>query len=62
MTTWQRAQQFWSVLVFAAQEQKVISYETLGLMTGMANNSGRELGHIYFYCKHNDLPSLNLLL
>lgn len=61
MTTWQRAQQFWSVLVFAAKEQKVISYEMLSQMTGMANESGRELGHIFYYCKHNKLPLLNLL-
>ena len=61
MTSPERAQQFWAVLVFAAREQKVVSYEMLSQMTGMANTSGRELGYIFYYCKHNDLPLLNLL-
>ncbi len=57
----QRAQQFWSVLVFAAREQKVVSYEMLSQMTGMASECGRELGYIFYYCKRNKLPLLNLL-
>jgi hypothetical protein len=61
VTTWERAQQFWSVLVFAAREQEVVSYEMLAQMTGMAQECGRELGHIYYYCKKNKLPFLNLL-
>ena len=61
MTSEQRAQQMWSVLVFAAREQKVVSYEMLSQMTGMANTCGRELGHILAYCQHYKLPLLNLL-
>jgi alkylated DNA nucleotide flippase Atl1 len=61
MTATQRAQQFWSVLVFAAREQKVVSYGMLARMTGMANEGGRELGYIFYYCKKNKLPLLNLL-
>jgi hypothetical protein len=61
MTSEQRAQQIWSVLVFAAREQKVVSYEMLSQMTGMANTCGRELGHILSYCQQNKLPLLNLL-
>jgi hypothetical protein len=61
MTSEQRSQQFWSVLVFAAREQKVVSYEMLSQMTGMANTSGRELGNIFYYCKAHKLPLLNLL-
>jgi hypothetical protein len=61
VTSPERAQQFWAVLVFAAREQKVVSYEILAQMTGMANNCGQELGYIYYYCLHNDLPLLNLL-
>ena len=61
MTATQRAQQFWSVLAFAAREQKVVSYEMLAEMTGMANTSGRELGYVFYYCKRNKLPLLNLL-
>ena len=62
MSTYQRALQFWSVLVFAAREQKVITYEMLGQMTGMANEQGRELGHILHYCQQQKLPLLNLLV
>jgi hypothetical protein len=61
MTSEERALQYWSVLVFAAREQKVVSYEMLSQMTGMANTSGRELGHILSYCRQNKLPLLNLL-
>ncbi|HEV2615700.1 MAG TPA: hypothetical protein VGU63_03710 [Candidatus Acidoferrales bacterium] len=66
MNEWQRAKQIWSVLVFAAREQKVLSYEMIAQMTGMANECGRELGHIYHYCenqrrKGKKLPSLNLI-
>jgi hypothetical protein len=61
MDTYERAQQYWSVLALAAREQKVLSYEMLGDLTGMANVSGRELGHIYWYCLHHKLPLLNLL-
>jgi hypothetical protein len=57
----ERAQQFWSVLVFAAREQKILSYEMLSQMTGMANECGRELGYIFYYCERNALPLLNLL-
>ena len=34
MTLEQRAQQFWSLLVFAAREQKLISYSMLAQVTG----------------------------
>ena len=61
MDTYERAQQFWSVLAFAAREQKVVSYEMLHQLTGMAIESGRELGHIFYYCQSHDLPLLNLL-
>jgi hypothetical protein len=43
MTTWERAQQIWSVLVFAAREQKVVSYEMIGQMTGRILSSERVL-------------------
>lgn len=62
MTNPERAQQFWSVLVFAAKEQKVLSYEMIGQMTGMAQiGAGQPLGYIYYYCKHHKLPLLNTL-
>lgn len=62
MTLEQRAQQVWSVLVFAAREQKLVSYGMLSKMTGMPNTSGNVLYYIYCYCKQNHLPLLNLLV
>ena len=62
MTDPQRALQFWSVLVFAAKEQKVLSFATLEQMTGMVRmGAGRPLGYIYYYCKRRNLPLLNAL-
>src|ERR1039458_9781762 len=61
MTDKQRALQYWSILVFAAREQKLVSYEMLSQMTGMAHEAGRELGYIYYYCRRKGLPLLNLL-
>jgi len=64
MTNPERALQFWSVLVFAAREQKVISFTILEQMTGMVRQGqGRILGHIYHYCKLHKppLPLLNTL-
>ena len=57
MTLEQRAQQFWPVLVFAAREQKLLSYLTLLQLTGFPETS-RVLYYIHCYCKQNDLPSL----
>jgi len=62
MTNAERAQQFWSVLVFAAREQKVLSYTMIDKMTGMDKRGvGAPLGYIYCYCKCHKLPLLNLL-
>lgn len=62
MTLEQRAQQFWSVLAFAAREQKVVSYAMLSQITGMPKQSGKVLYHIYCYCKQNHLPNLNVIV
>jgi hypothetical protein len=62
MSDAQRALQFWSVLVFAAKEQKILSYGTLEKITGMVRQgAGRPLGYIAAYCMKNDLPLLNTL-
>lgn len=62
MTLEQRAQQFWSVLVFAAREQKVISRAMLSRLTGFPDESGSVMYYLHCYCKKHDLPSLNLLV
>ncbi len=62
MSDAQRALQFWSVLVFAAREQRVLSYSTIEQMTGMVKQgAGRPLGYIAAYCMRNELPLLNTL-
>ncbi len=62
MTLEQRAQQFWSVLVFAAREQKLISYSRLSQMTGFCEPAGPVLHYIYCYCKQHELPALNAIV
>lgn len=62
MTLEQRAQQFWSLLVFAAREQKLISYSTLAKVTGYLDDPGPVLYCIYCYCLHHDSPPLNAIV
>jgi len=62
MTNPERAQQFWSLLVFAAREHKCLGYPEIAKMTGMAlSGVGGPLGYIYYYCNAKELPLLNLL-
>ena len=60
----QRAQQFWPVLVFAAREQKLISYAMLSQMTGSPDVSDTEIAlhSIFCYCKQHNLPALNVIV
>jgi hypothetical protein len=62
MTLEQRAQQFWSVLVFAALEQKVISYSMLAQITAFTEDPAIVLYYIYCYCRQYQLPSLNVIV
>lgn len=62
MTLEQRALQFWSVLVFAAREQKLVSYATLAQITGLYEDPGPVLNCIYCYCAQHDFPPLNVLV
>jgi len=58
----ERALQFWSVLVFAAREQKLVTYKMLEQMTGMVRQgAGDVLFYVYCYCKRHKLPLLNYL-
>jgi len=61
MTLEQRAQQFWSVLAFAAREQKVVSYLMLAQITGFAD-TGIVLYYISCYCQQHKLPPLNVIV
>ena len=62
MTLEQRAQQFWSVLVFAARQQSIVSYSMLSQITGFSETSGHVLYCIYCYCKQQQLPLLNAIV
>lgn len=62
MTLEQRAQQFWSVMAFAAGEQKVVSYSVLSQMTELPETAGSVLHYIYCFCKQHHLPPLNLIV
>jgi len=54
----QRALQLWSLLALAAKTQTVLTYDEVADLTGLANEHGRQLGYIGFYCMKNDLPLL----
>lgn len=59
MTKNERAVQFCSVLVLAARNRQVLSYELMERLTGIPRGAaGDFLGPIQEYCKRNDLPSL----
>jgi hypothetical protein len=62
MTLEQRAQQAWSVLTFAAREQKVVSYSLLSQITEFPETASSVLHYIYCYCKQHHLPPLNVIV
>lgn len=63
MTKYDRAAQFWSVLVLAARTQQVLSYSMLEKLTGIPKPGvGEFLGPIQEYCKRNDLPPITSLV
>ena len=54
-----RAAQIWSVLVFAARHQEIITYGTIDRLTGLNRNSlGIPLNLIASYCKRKNLPEI----
>ena len=61
MTVEQQAQQFWSILVFAAREQKVVSYSMLSHITGCPEPAP-VLYCIHCYCRQHQLPPLNIIV
>jgi hypothetical protein len=54
-----RAAQLWSILVFAARHQEIITYSTIERLTGLPRNGlGTYLDLISDYCKQKDYPEL----
>jgi len=63
MTNEQRAMQVWSVLVFAALEQKVLSYTMVERLIGVpARGLAPILGAIQIYCKKRHFPPLTAIV
>ena len=57
----QRALQLWSLLALAARMQTILTYGEVADLTGLANEHGRQLGYVAFYCMKHDLPLLSSL-
>lgn len=63
MTKQDRAAQFWSILVLAARQQKILSYDLMSRLTGIPRPGiGEFLGPVQEYCKRNKLPPLTALV
>jgi hypothetical protein len=63
MTTHEHALQIYQVLICAAHNRQILTYELLGKMIGVSHFSlGPHLEHILRYCKNNNLPPLTVLV
>lgn len=63
MTKYDRAAQLWSLLVFAARNQKILSYGMVAQLTGIPQQGvGMFLGPIQAYCKLYKLPPLTSIV
>jgi putative restriction endonuclease len=63
MTREERAQQLWSVLVLAAHNRQVFTYEIVGQSCGLpAPSIGDFLRPIQQYCTENGLPPLTSII
>jgi len=59
MTDNDRAAQVWSLLVFAAHDQKILSYGNVQQLTGIPQQAVcKFLVPIQKYCEHHQLPPL----
>ena len=63
MTVSERAWQAWAVLALAARNRQILTYETLGKLTGMhAAGLGPILEQVQSYCLVEGLPPLSALV
>jgi hypothetical protein len=59
----ERAWQAWPILAYAAGNRQIITYESLGKLTGMhAAGLGSVLEHIQSYCLLKSLPPLTAIV
>ncbi|HKV92381.1 MAG TPA: hypothetical protein VJW20_07520 [Candidatus Angelobacter sp.] len=62
MTRHERAAQVWSLLVYAARVQEILSYTAIEKMTGIPRRAlGGILRPIQRYCEHRKIPLLNVI-
>ena len=63
MDNYHRAAQFWAVLVLAAGNRQVLTYEMMGKATGMATfGQAAILDLIVRYCEYQKFPKLTTIL
>lgn len=63
MTREQRAQQLWSILVLAARNRQVLTYEIIAQACGVpAPSIGDFLRPIQQYCSENSMPPLTSII
>lgn len=63
MNTYELAAQLWQVLISAAHNRQVLTYELAGKPLGLGTNTlSSHLGQIQSYCERNKLPLLPILV
>jgi len=63
MNNEQRSIQIWSILVMAATNKQILTYEIIKALTGLHLPAiGRALFPIQYYCESKSLPRLTVLV
>jgi hypothetical protein len=63
MTRHERSAQLWSLLIFAARNQQILSYSMVEKLTGLPKVGVADfLSPIQRYCEKHDLPPLTALV
>jgi hypothetical protein len=59
----ERALQIWQILISAAHNRQILTYQIVGEITGMGSGTqSQTLDMIMRYCKRNNLPPLTSLV
>jgi hypothetical protein len=63
MNTYERAAQLWQILISAAHNRQVLTYEIVGKLTGLQPlGLANFLNPVLHYCENNKLPLLPILV
>ncbi|CAC9610824.1 hypothetical protein [uncultured Gammaproteobacteria bacterium] len=60
-----RAAQIWQILIGFAYNRQITTYKKIANILDYNNGAGvlnRQLGHIMYFCKENNLPPLTILV